>query len=87
MDGIEAFTERPAHRVEVVLSCEGQRQVATIINQRFVRVRCTKSRCKRADGAKVFHIWDSYTGRLVENELVYDDGRVIRPEEANDGIR
>lgn len=77
IDG-EAFTARPAGREEIIFGCPGSPRVASFVNRRFVRILCRQKRCRRADGAKVYHIFDSATGRLVDNELEYDDGRVVR---------
>lgn len=80
IDGIALteLTERPAGREEIILSCPGSKRVASFVNRRFVRVQCRQKRCRRDDGAKVYHIFDSITGRLVDNELEYPDGRLVR---------
>lgn len=75
----------PSPRQVVVLSCDGNRRVGEMIEERWFRWRCTQKRCRHKDdptgkGYRVFHIADSLTGRLVRTEYEVHDGRVIRPE-------
>ncbi len=77
--------DAPSPRREVVVGCPGHQRAMTIINDRFLKWRCTQKRCRHPDDPtgknyRVFHIADSLTGCLVRTEYEVHEGRVIRPE-------
>lgn len=78
-----------APREEMVIGCPGHWRAFTIVNGRYIRWRCTKTKCKHpraSEGVRTFHLADMFTGHIVGTE--YDhNGRVTRMKEENDGVR
>jgi hypothetical protein len=50
----------------VTLACKGGR-FAKIVEGRWLVRRCRERGCRSADGEHTYHIWDIYTGRVIDH--------------------